>query len=153
MSDHFIKLSCSNCDGVLNVYDDVDKFACVYCGAKMLVQRRCGTVALALAEAVRKVQISTDNTAADLAIARLTEEKRKLVKRREGLLGDKLRRTKWGFGIGGALLLIGIVASKTVKNLNLVRFEAPDCRRGWFCESKRCARFSPKYAGATRLRI
>ena len=117
MTDHFIQLGCSNCDGALDVYDDMDQFACGYCGAKMVVQRRGGTVALALAEAVHKVQIGTDNTAADLALARLTEEKQKLVKRREALLGEKLRRTKWGFGIGGALLLIGIVASKTVKTL------------------------------------
>ena len=117
MTDHFIQLSCSNCDGALEVYDDLDQFACGYCGTKMVVQRRGGTVVLALAEAVHKVQIGTGKTAEELALARLTEERQKLLKRRETLLGEKLSRTKWGFGIGGALLLIGIVASKTVKNL------------------------------------
>ena len=117
MTDHFIKLSCSNCGGGLDVYDDMDRFACGFCGAKMVVQRRGGAVVLALAEAIHKVQIGTDETAAELALLRLTEEKQKLVKRREAQLDEKFRRTKWGFGIGGALLLIGLVASKTVKNL------------------------------------
>jgi len=117
MTDHFINLSCSNCDGALDVYDDMDQFACGHCGAKMVVQRRGGTVVLALAEALPKAPIGRDNGAGELAVARLTEEKQKLVKRRALLLGEKLRRTRWGFGIGGALLLIGIVASKTVKNL------------------------------------
>jgi hypothetical protein len=116
MTDHFIQLSCSNCDGALEVYDDMDRFACGYCGIKMVVQRRGGTVVLAPAEAIHRIHIGTDETAAELALARLTEEKQKLVKRRETLLDEKFRRTKWGFGIGGVLLLIGIVASRTVKN-------------------------------------
>jgi hypothetical protein len=117
LTDHFIQFNCSNCGGVLDVYDDMDRFACGYCGTEMVVQRRGGTVVLALAAGLHEVQEGPDKTAADLAVARLTKERQKLVKRSEALPNEKSRRTKWGFGIGGALLLIGIVASKTVKNL------------------------------------
>src|ERR1039457_5902622 len=58
MSDHFINLTCANCGGKLEVYDDMERFACGYCGSEMLVQRRGGTVILkAITEAIQKVQI------------------------------------------------------------------------------------------------
>jgi DNA-directed RNA polymerase subunit RPC12/RpoP len=117
LTDHFIQIGCSNCGRVLDVYDDMDRFACGYCGTEMMVQRRGGTVVLALAEALRKVHDGADKTAAELAVARLTEERQKLMKQSEALPDERFRRAKWGFGIGGALLLIGIIASKTVKNL------------------------------------
>ena len=45
----------------------------------MLVQRRGGTVVLkALTEAIHKVQIGTDKTAAELAIVRLSNERERL---------------------------------------------------------------------------
>lgn len=75
MADPFINLNCVNCGAKLEVYDDMDRFACGCCGTEMLVQRRGGTVALrAVAEAIRKVQIGTDKTAAEPALARLDKE-------------------------------------------------------------------------------
>ena len=75
MSEHFINLTCANCGGKLEVYDDMEHFACGYCGSEMLVQRRGGTVILkAVTEAIHKVQIGTDKTAAELAIVRLNKE-------------------------------------------------------------------------------
>src|SRR5450432_973824 len=75
MSEHFIDLNCTNCGGKLEVYDDMERFACGYCGSQMIVQRRGKTVALkAVTEAIHKVQIGTDKTAAELAIVRLNKE-------------------------------------------------------------------------------
>jgi DNA-directed RNA polymerase subunit RPC12/RpoP len=80
MSEHFINLNCANCGGKLEVYDDMDRFACSYCGTEMLVHRRGGTVALkAVSEAIKKVQKGTDKTAAELAIVRLEKERNELV--------------------------------------------------------------------------
>jgi DNA-directed RNA polymerase subunit RPC12/RpoP len=79
MSDHFINLTCTNCGGKLEVYDDMERFGCGYCGSEMLVQRRGGTVILkAVTEAIHRVQIGTDKTAAELAIVRLSNEREKL---------------------------------------------------------------------------
>ncbi len=117
MKDHFINLNCANCGGALDVYDDMDRFACGHCGATLAVQRRGGTVLLNLAQPIHKVPIGPDQTAAELALARLAEEKQKLMKQREEQRKEKLQRTRWGFGIGGALLLAGIVTARTVKNL------------------------------------
>jgi ribosomal protein S27E len=75
MSEHFVNLNCANCGAKLEVYDDMDRFACSFCGTEMLVQRRGGTVALkAITEAIKKVQVGTDKTAAELAIVRLEKE-------------------------------------------------------------------------------
>jgi len=75
MSDHFVNLNCANCGAKLDVYDDMERFACGYCGTELIVQRRGGTVALkAVAEAIKRVQIGTDKTAAELAIARYEKE-------------------------------------------------------------------------------
>jgi ribosomal protein S27AE len=72
MPEHFINLNCANCGGKLEVYDDMDRFACGYCGTEQIVQRRGGTVALkAVTEAIQTVQIGTDKKAAELAVFRL----------------------------------------------------------------------------------
>jgi len=105
----------------------MDRFACGSCGAKMVVQRRGGTVAL-VQDASYKLKIGTDDNAAQLALARLAEEQQKFTKPGDARADEKFNRTKWGFGIGGALLLAGIVASSTVKKLKrrpLRRAELP----------------------------
>jgi ribosomal protein S27AE len=74
-ADHFINLNCPNCGGKLDVYDDMDRFACGFCGSEMIVNRRGGTVALkAVTEAIKQVQVGTDKTAAELAMVRLNQE-------------------------------------------------------------------------------
>jgi hypothetical protein len=50
---------------------DMSRFACGYCGAALAVERRGGTIALRqVVDAVARVQVGTDKTAAELAIAR-----------------------------------------------------------------------------------
>jgi ribosomal protein S27AE len=70
-----VKLNCANCGGVLEIHGDMDQFACGYCGSAQIVERRGGTVALRLVvDAVARVQVGTDRTAAELAIVRLEKE-------------------------------------------------------------------------------
>jgi len=70
-----VSLNCTNCGGVLEIHGDMDRFACGYCGSAQIVERRGGTVALRLmVDAVARVQVGTDKTAAELAIVRLERE-------------------------------------------------------------------------------
>jgi ribosomal protein S27E len=75
VSEHFVNLNCANCGAKLDVYDDLDRFSCSFCGTELVAQRRGGTVALrAVTEAISKVQVGTDKTAAELAITRYEKE-------------------------------------------------------------------------------
>jgi ribosomal protein S27E len=75
MAESFINLNCPNCGAKLDVYDDMDRFTCSHCGTEMVAQRRGGTVALkAVTEAIRRVQVGTDKTAAELAIVRYEKD-------------------------------------------------------------------------------
>jgi ribosomal protein S27AE len=70
-----VSLKCINCGGVLEIHGDMEQFACGYCGSGQIVQRRGGTVALKpIADAVARVQVGTDKTAAELALVRLNQE-------------------------------------------------------------------------------
>lgn len=113
MPDHFIKLSCSNCGGELDIYDDMHRFSCGTCGMKVIADRRGGTVSLRPAEAVRTIQIPSSRPTGAVARTPLAEEEQR---QRKVRIKETLRRTKWGFGIGGAVLLMGLVASKTVRS-------------------------------------
>ncbi len=111
MPDHFINLNCANCGAKLEVYDDMDRFACGYCGTEMLVQRRGGTVALkAVTEAIKKVQIGTDKTAAELALVRLGKELEEL-KAHRSQVENTLRDGDKSTGCFIWVLLLGSVVA------------------------------------------
>jgi len=75
MGDTFVKLNCANCGAKLDIYGDMDRFACAFCGTEMIVQRRGGTVALkTVMDAIQKVQLSSDRTASELALVRLDKD-------------------------------------------------------------------------------
>jgi uncharacterized Zn finger protein (UPF0148 family) len=66
-----IQLQCPSCGAPLDVFRDMDAFACGHCGATVQVQRRGGTVALrGVEKAIERVQAGTDKTAAELALVR-----------------------------------------------------------------------------------
>jgi DNA-directed RNA polymerase subunit RPC12/RpoP len=120
MAEHFINLNCANCGAKLDVYEDMERFACGYCGTQLFVQRRGGTVALkAVTDAIKKVQIGTDKTAAELALARLGHESialsEELKKLADAKSADAEGRTKAGFlsvifaGMGALLLFMGFL--------------------------------------------
>jgi predicted RNA-binding Zn-ribbon protein involved in translation (DUF1610 family) len=74
-----IPLKCPSCGAKLEISADMDQFACGYCGTELFIQRKGGTVALKpLTDAINKVQVGTDKTAAELAIPRLQEDLKQL---------------------------------------------------------------------------
>jgi predicted RNA-binding Zn-ribbon protein involved in translation (DUF1610 family) len=66
MTAHFITLSCASCGGTLEVYDDMERFACGYCGMEITVQRRGGTAVLKAVSAVSTGELHHANDSADL---------------------------------------------------------------------------------------
>jgi DNA-directed RNA polymerase subunit RPC12/RpoP len=105
MIAHFISLNCAKCGGSLEVYDDMERFACGYCGAELLVERRGGTVAL---------QVGTSKASPDLDLLRLKEDARALLTRRELIL-KRMDQQRWGYVIGVVLLLVGIFVVRSGK--------------------------------------
>jgi hypothetical protein len=91
----------------LEIYDDMERFACGYCGTEMSVQRRGGTAMLKAASAASLEEHNRADKAADLA--RLKEEAQSLSKRREFMLNSRIERQKWGYMIAVALLLLGFL--------------------------------------------
>jgi len=71
----FITMTCKSCGGKLQITPEINDFACMYCGTEFKVKREGGIVALApFEEDIKKVSISTDKTASELALVRLKEE-------------------------------------------------------------------------------
>jgi ribosomal protein S27E len=106
MTDHFIKLNCENCGAELDVYDDMERFACGHCGSEIAVERRGGTVVL-------KMAASADKTSSEAVLMRLREEAGNLSKRYDAMLKDRIERNKLGYIIGVSLLLIGFVVVRS----------------------------------------
>lgn len=113
MTDHFIKVKCENCGTELDLYDDMDRFACGHCGAEMTVQRRGGTVVL------KSMTQAADKTSAELALTRLKEEAENLSKRYDSTLKDRIERNKRGYIIGVSVMLVGFVVVRTGYSLVL----------------------------------
>jgi ribosomal protein S27E len=109
MSEHFINLRCTRCGAKLDVYDDMDRFSCGCCGIELTIQRRGGTVALkVVTEAIEKVQIGTDKTAAELAIARYESELKDLRASEASLSKNDSANSCTGVGCGGTMLVVGL---------------------------------------------
>ena len=74
MSD-FISLSCKSCGAKLDITEDIDRFACSYCGVEQIVNRSGGLVALNIvAEDISHIRGGVDRTTSELAISRLKQE-------------------------------------------------------------------------------
>jgi len=70
-----IPMKCASCGSNLEITPEMDTFACGFCGATQVVERSGGTISLRLVtDAIRKVQVGTDKTAAELALKRLARE-------------------------------------------------------------------------------
>jgi hypothetical protein len=99
-TEPFVSLSCPNCGGKLEVYDEMDRFACGYCKSEILAVRRGGTVSLkAVTETIKKIQFGTDKTAAELALPRLEIEQEIAVLSARMQFAQKYSAAKgWNFG-------------------------------------------------------
>ena len=70
-----IKLSCVSCGSTLDISQSMNRLACGHCGTQQIVERSGGAIHLrGVAEALSKVQVGTDKTAAELAINRISRE-------------------------------------------------------------------------------
>ena len=97
MTDH-ISLTCPSCGGKLQISNDIDRFACSYCGNEQIVRRSGGIVSLKpVIEALDGVKVGVDRTASELAIMRLEREILELERQRRGMLAKPL--------IGGSFIL------------------------------------------------
>jgi hypothetical protein len=71
----FITLSCPTCGGKLEITNDIERFACGYCGKELIVRRGGGIVSLApIVDEIKKLQTGIDKTSTELAITRLKGE-------------------------------------------------------------------------------
>lgn len=105
----FVTLSCPSCGGKLQITEDIDRFACAHCGQEHIVKRSGGIVTLApVVDAIKRVEVGVDKTAAELAMARLereihdtgTERNRLAAESpRPGSVADLLGITGLGIGI------------------------------------------------------
>jgi len=93
MPSDFITLSCPTCGAKLEVTDDLERFACRYCGNEHMVRRSGGVVSLkAVTEGLKHVQLGVDKTAAELAIRRLKEEMSELQATMDAATADARER-------------------------------------------------------------
>jgi DNA-directed RNA polymerase subunit RPC12/RpoP len=116
MAIEFIVLECKGCGAALEIYDDMDSFACRYCGTRMVVQRRGGTVGLkSIQEAIGRVQAGTDKAAAELALVRHKRELDEVLAERERVRrayeDPKFRDTGYGIMAVVIALILGILAA------------------------------------------
>lgn len=85
----YITLSCPSCGARLEVTQDIERFACAHCGREHIVKRGGGIVSLSpVVDALRKVEVGVDKTAAELAIVRLQKEIAYLQTNKNELLED-----------------------------------------------------------------
>jgi len=71
----FVTLSCPSCGGKLEITNDVERFACSHCGREQIVKRSGGIVSLSpVVDALNRVSVGVDKTAAELALVRLQKE-------------------------------------------------------------------------------
>jgi len=72
---NFVTLSCPTCGARLQVSNDLQRFACAFCGNEHIVKREGGAVSLfPTLDGVERVAAGVDRTAIELTIARLERE-------------------------------------------------------------------------------
>jgi len=105
----FITLTCPSCGGKLQVTQDIDRFACSFCGTEHIVRRSGGIVALTpVEETLIHVKTGVDKTASELAIRRLREEIQILEKERYRIINDPRYQVTSGLGL--FLFILGIIS-------------------------------------------
>lgn len=91
--------------GKLEFTEDIERFACGYCGNEHLVRRGGGVVSLQpVLEKLEEVQATTERAASELAIPRLEREIKELYRQRAQITEKK--EEGWT-GISGLILMLG----------------------------------------------
>ena len=91
--EDFVTLTCPNCGGKLEITNDIERFACAFCGQEHIVKRGGGIISLKpIANDVRGIKIGVDKTAAELAIVRLTKEINRLIQERDNIIPNFYER-------------------------------------------------------------
>lgn len=71
----FVTLSCPTCGGKLEITQDIERFACGYCGNEHVIRRGGGIISLIpIADDIKGIKAGVDKTAAELAIPRIKKE-------------------------------------------------------------------------------
>jgi len=71
----FVTLTCPSCGGKLQITNDLDRFACRFCGNEFAVRRGSGTVSLSpVIESIRSVKTGVDKATVELSVIRLQNE-------------------------------------------------------------------------------
>ena len=84
-----VSLSCPSCGGKLAITDDIDRFACGYCGKEILVNRGGGIVSLKpVVDEIKRVVIGVVKTASELALNRLQKEIESYSKQKKELFNN-----------------------------------------------------------------
>ncbi|SFG54313.1 hypothetical protein SAMN05518865_113188 [Duganella sp. CF458] len=83
-----LSLKCVNCGAGLEVKEDINDFACGYCGVQQHVERSGGIVSLRrLEEALDDVKLGTNRAASELALTRLQADVAAICARRDSQVG------------------------------------------------------------------
>lgn len=75
-----MSMTCRNCGGKLQIYKEADQVICQHCGTEYLVSINDGAISVKLlSEGLKKIQVSTDKTASELALVRIKVEKKRIL--------------------------------------------------------------------------
>jgi ribosomal protein S27AE len=87
--DNFITLTCPTCGGKLQITSDIERFVCGHCGNEHIIKRAGGIISLTpVVEELKKVGVSVDKTASELAINRLQREINELDSRSKAIIAS-----------------------------------------------------------------
>lgn len=76
---NFFTLTCPSCNGKLSITNDIDRFACGYCGNELIVKRGENVVSLLpVTQSISQIKQSVDRVAVELQIQRLVRERKEL---------------------------------------------------------------------------
>ena len=74
-----LSMKCASCSAPLEIRPETTDFVCLYCGSAQIVDRSGGMATINIvANALWKVQKSTDRTASELALVRLKKTKKNI---------------------------------------------------------------------------
>lgn len=109
---NILSLKCMNCGAALEVVQDIDHFACSYCGTQQQVQRSGGIVSLRrLEESLEEVKSGTNRAASELALSRLHADIASICAQRDDQIRALEAAEKRSNAIIGWAVIISVAAT------------------------------------------